>query len=180
MKPTPILFLDLDGTVRLGPEERKGQFVNGPEDVELFDGVLDIMKSYKDRGWRIVAISNQGGIALHKVTDGQVARGMEETNRLCARLFDRMMWCAHHPAAADRNDAVCLCRKPRIGNVVAAMISMSQTYDEYYAPYACLFVGDMQDDWDCAAQANIPFMMANHWREKGPLTSAIDEENSTT
>jgi len=174
-RPTPILFLDLDGTVRKGPKEL-GRFVNGPEDVELFDGMVELIKSYKARGWRIVAISNQGGIALGDVTANSVNRAMEETNRLCARLFDRMYWCTHHPdAVADEyaskeEKSICLCRKPMIGYVVVAMASMAEQYDEFYRPYTSLFVGDMEDDKQCAANANIPFKWSDTWREKGPLT----------
>lgn len=173
-KPTPILFLDLDDTVRKGPKSL-GRFVNGPEDVELFDGMVDLIKSYKARGWRVVAISNQGGIALGLVSDHMVTRAMEETNRLCARLFDRMYWCTHHPDAkgdefaSTEEKSICLCRKPRIGFIVAAMASMAEQYGETYRPYNSLFVGDMMKDKECADNANIPFMWADIWRERGPL-----------
>lgn len=176
MKPTPILFLDLDGTVRLGPVERKGKFVNEPADVDIFDGVVDIMKSYKARGWRIVSVSNQGGIALGHVSANAVNRTMMETSRMCANLFDKMLWCEHHPAAKGETEAEtlekssCLCRKPRIGMVVMAIAALSAEYrNEYYRPYSSLFVGDMVDDELCAASAGIPFMSADAWRRKGPL-----------
>ena len=39
MKATPILCLDLDGTVRKGYDEI-GKFVNKKEDVYIFSGVL--------------------------------------------------------------------------------------------------------------------------------------------
>lgn len=170
MKPTPVLFLDLDGTVRLGPDQLGGRFVNSPADVELFDGMVDLIKSYKEKGWRIVAISNQGGIATGQAIESEVNRAMAETNRLCANLFDRMMWCPHHPSMArDNPENLCLCRKPRIGNVVAALIGMTQQFGEQYIPLSCLFVGDMEDDRKCAEAANIPFMWAEEWRKRGPL-----------
>lgn len=174
-KPTPILFLDLDGTIRLGPTERRGQFVNGPEDVELFPGVLDILRSYKERGWRLVTISNQGGVALGYADYHKVARGMDETRRLCANLIDKMYWCTHHPDAegddltSKEEKSICFCRKPRIGYVVSAMVELNRTFQELYRPYNCLFVGDMEDDKQCAENANIPFMWAADWRARGPL-----------
>jgi hypothetical protein len=39
-KAVPVLYLDLDGTVRKGKDEL-GRFVNGPDDVELFPEVPD-------------------------------------------------------------------------------------------------------------------------------------------
>ena len=58
MKVTPILFLDLDDTVRLGPKHL-GRFVDGPADVEIFPEVPELLKAYKSKGWRLVTISNQ-------------------------------------------------------------------------------------------------------------------------
>lgn len=169
MKPTPILFVDLDQTVRYNSKDPK-DFISEPADIEIYDGVVDILKSYKQRGWRIVAISNQGGIAMGHVTDNEVNRGMQETNRLCASLFDRMLWCPHHPDADSNEESICFCRKPRIGHVITAIVSLSQQHkDEVYRPYACLFVGDRQEDCDCAANANMPFEWAEAWRARGPL-----------
>jgi D-glycero-D-manno-heptose 1,7-bisphosphate phosphatase len=174
VKITPILFLDLDGTVRLGMDQID-HYVQGPEDVEIFPGVLEIIQSYKSKGWRIVTISNQGGIALDLVNSRDVARAMQETNRLCANLFDRMAWCTHHPNAigdkyeSKEEKSICFCRKPRIGMIVASMIELHEGFHEIYRPYACLMVGDRMDDKECANNANIPFMWAKEWRKRGPL-----------
>jgi len=169
-KPTPILFLDLDGTVRLGMAEL-GRFVNDPTDVEIFPGVIELLQQYKGRGWRICGVSNQGGIALHHVSIGQVSRAMAETNRLCANLFDRMIWCEHHPEAQRDTQAEtleasrCWCRKPAAGMLFACIHSLSEQYtNEFYRPYACLMVGDLPEDQQCAINANIPFQWAVDWR----------------
>lgn len=173
MKPTPILFLDLDGTVRYSSDP--GGFIHDPVDVEIYNGVVDILKSYKAKGWRIVSISNQGGIAMGYVTEHQVARNMQETNRMCANLFDRMYWCIHHPSAeaddfsSKEEKSICLCRKPRIGYVINAMLSLSEQYGDDYRPYTCLFVGDRAEDEGCAKASGIPFMGAEKWRELGPI-----------
>lgn len=174
MKPTPILFTDLDGTIRYNGKDPKG-FISTPDEVEIFDGVVDILKSYKSKGWRIVSISNQGGIAMGHVAEHTVARNMAETQRMCANLFDRMYWCIHHPNAvgddfaSTEEKSVCLCRKPRIGYIVAAMASLAEQYREEYKPYTCLFVGDREEDKGCAEAANIQFIWADTWRKIGPL-----------
>lgn len=172
-RPTPVLFLDLDGTVRHGKSEL-GHFVNGPEDVEIFPGVVDKMRAWKSTGGRIVSISNQGGIALGFVSDNAVNRAMMETNRLCANLFDSMQWCPHHPEAkADTPDEVkelryCWCRKPQIGMILGAVTQLAQNHpDEYYRPYACTMVGDRDEDRICAENAGIRFIWAKNWREEG-------------
>jgi D-glycero-D-manno-heptose 1,7-bisphosphate phosphatase len=171
-RPTPILFLDLDGTVIHGKEEL-GHFVTGPHEVEVFEGVLDKLKVYKSQGWRLVLISNQGGIAMGHIAENTVNRIMQEANRLTANLFDRIVYCPHHPEANKDEQtpetlemAQCFCRKPRGGLVYATMASLTeQFHDEYYRPYAALFVGDLDTDRQCAESCGIEFKSAKDWRE---------------
>jgi D-glycero-D-manno-heptose 1,7-bisphosphate phosphatase len=82
-KAVPVLFVDLDGTVRHGFDEL-GRWVNTPEDVVIFDGVADRLWRYKDAGWRVVAVSNQGGIALGHVTLNDAFRALEAVFELAA------------------------------------------------------------------------------------------------
>ncbi len=172
--PTPILFVDLDGTIRYNGKVKDG-FIHTPDEVEIYDGVVDILKSYKAKGWRIVSINNQGGIAMGFMSEQQVARNMQETNRMCANLFDRMYWCIHHPKAeadefaSKEEKSICLCRKPRIGYVINAMLALAEQYGDNYKPYACLFVGDRAEDRGCAENSGIPFMDAETWRKNGPV-----------
>lgn len=167
-----ILFVDLDGTVRLGASERGGKFVNGPEDVELFPGVYELLRDYKARGWHIVAISNQGGIAMGLVSESQVSRAMQETSRLTGNIFDRILWCSHHPDAKDederdqRSKSQCMCRKPMPGLVYAAVMSLSEQWATVFHPWDMLFVGDRPEDEQCAKNCGVPFMWAEDWRKE--------------
>ena len=163
-KATPVLYLDLDGTVRKGFDEL-GRFVNKKEDVEVFAGVVDLMRKYKEKGWRIVGITNQGGVATGQLAYGDMTAAIIETNRQTEQLFDKIMVCVHHPDAKDKEMAVCWCRKPRIGNVVLAAHELGNVYNEYYPPHIALFIGDRPEDKQCAENAGIPFMDAKEWRE---------------
>jgi D-glycero-D-manno-heptose 1,7-bisphosphate phosphatase len=163
-RPTPVLYLDLDGTVRWGKDEL-GRFVNGPEDVRVFDGVADLLWRYKDAGWRIVAVSNQGGIALGLMSMKDCAKAMMETQRQARNAFDKIVWCQHHPSADDPEYAVCWCRKPAIGMIVEAALDLAERHGEYYPPHMALFVGDREEDRGCAANAHIAFMDAAEWRK---------------
>jgi D-glycero-D-manno-heptose 1,7-bisphosphate phosphatase len=163
-KRTPVLYLDIDGTVRWGKDEL-GRFVNGPADVRVFDGVPQLLASYKALGWRIVGVSNQGGIALGIMSMQECARAMMETQRQAGDTFDKIAWCSHHPNAKDPEMAVCWCRKPRAGLVIEAALNMADRYrGEIYPPHLGLFVGDRPEDADCAAAAGLSFMAASEWR----------------
>lgn len=168
-KPTPLLFMDCDGTLIKGATEL-GHFITGPHEVELFDGVFERLREYKSKGWRICMISNQGGIALGHIQDSTVNRIMQEVSRLCGNMFDRMSWCIHHPMAVGKTQdetnelSQCFCRKPRTGLVHAIIGSLSDQHtNEYYRPYSSLFVGDRDEDLDCASQCGIPFISATDW-----------------
>lgn len=165
MLRVPVLFLDLDGTVRWGKDEL-GHFGKGPEDVHVFDEVPDLLRRYKMLGWRIAAVSNQGGIALGHLTRDECAAAMMETHAQCGGLFDEMAWCSHHPDAKDPEMAVCWCRKPRAGLIIECAKSMVERHPtEMYPPHLGLMVGDRPEDKGAAENAGLGFMSASEWRE---------------
>jgi histidinol-phosphate phosphatase family protein len=163
-KRVPVLFLDLDGTVRKGFDEI-GKFVNGPDDVELFPRMAERLLSYRQKGWRIVAVSNQGGIATGQVSQENVMEALARTQELSGKAFDLMFICQHHPAAHDPEWRNCFCRKPKMGMLVMACTELGQRFEELYPPHMALMVGDREEDRLCAESAGVEFMWAKDWRE---------------
>ena len=162
-KMVPVLYTDIDGTVRFGKDEL-GRFVNGPEDVQVFPEVPELLWRYKKLGWRIVGISNQGGIALGHMTMKTCFKAMTETQNQCGGVFDKISWCSHHPDAETPEMAVCWCRKPRSGLVIESAMAMFEKTGEIYPPHLGLFVGDRPEDEQCAENAGLRFMPADLWR----------------
>lgn len=162
-KATPLLCLDLDGTVRHGLDEL-GRFVNGPDDVVVFPEAVELMRRWKRGGGRIMAVSNQGGIALGHMSQTDCAKAMLRTNELADGLFDKMCWCSHHPQASHPEMARCWCRKPSPGLLIEGAINLAEHFGEYYPPYMGLFVGDRPEDEECARLAGFDFQWAADWR----------------
>ena len=162
-KPTPLLVLDLDGTVRHGKDEL-GRFVNCADDVVIFPEALAGMRAWKGKGGRIIAVSNQGGIALGYLDFGSCVEAMQRTHDLTERLFDKIAWCRHHPDAIDPEYARCWCRKPSPGLLIESAVALRREYYEFYPPYMGLFVGDRTEDEECARLSGFPFMLARDWR----------------
>lgn len=162
-KATPLLCLDLDGTVRHGLDEL-GRFVNGPDDVVVFPEAVEMMRRWKADGGRIIAVSNQGGIALGHMGMDDCAKAMLRTNELADKLFDKMCWCSHHPQADDPEYARCWCRKPSPGLLIEGALDLAARHKEYYPPHLGLFVGDRPEDEECARLAGFDFMWAADWR----------------
>ena len=166
-KRVPVLYLDLDGTVRQGKDDALGRFVNGPEDVVVFPEAVEMMRRWRAGGGRIAGVSNQGGIALGIVSYEKVAAAIVETHRQTGALFDRIMFCQHHPDADDPEMGRCWCRKPSAGAVVEAAHGLTEMFPgEIYPPYMGLFVGDRPEDEACAKSAGLDFMWAAEWRSQ--------------
>lgn len=162
-----MLYLDIDGTVRQSVDDDLGRFVNGPEDVRVFPEAVEMMRRWKDAGGRIAGVSNQGGIALGYMTEQDCAEAMVETQRQADGLFDLLSWCHHHPDAEHPEMARCWCRKPSAGAVVEAAHGLVDRFPgELYPPYMGLFVGDMDSDQECAANAGLDFEWAADWRAR--------------
>jgi D-glycero-D-manno-heptose 1,7-bisphosphate phosphatase len=163
-RSVPLLILDLDGTVREGKDDALGRFVNGPEDVRVFPEAKIMMHRWKAGGGRIIAVTNQGGIALGLVSRAKVFAALEETYKQCDGLFDKMCICTHHPNAPDPDEARCWCRKPLPGLIIDGVSDLAIDYGERYPPYMALMVGDRDEDEACAKMVNIDFKWAHEWR----------------
>jgi len=163
-KAVPVLYLDLDGTVRQGKDDALGRFVNGPEDVVVFPEAVEMMRRWKAGGGRVIGVSNQGGVALGIVSYAKVAAAMRETYVQSEKLFDKIAFCIHHPNAKHPEFARCWCRKPSPGLIIEAALEVAQRYGEFYPPYMGLMIGDRPEDKQCAELAGLDFQWAADWR----------------
>lgn len=155
----PILWCDIDGTIRKGKDEI-GKFVNTKDDVEVFEEVPALLKGYKQLGWRIIGVSNQGGIALGHMTMDDCFAAMGETQRQCEGAFDKIVFCAHSPY----DEPGCPCRKPRTAMLENSREWLFANHGESYPWHLGLFTGDRPEDETTAANAGVPFMWAKDWR----------------
>lgn len=162
-RPTPLLFLDLDGTVRHGYDEL-GRFVNGPDDVVIFPEALEMMRRWRTAGGRIVGVSNQGGVSLGHLSYPDCRRAMARTQMLTGNLFDKIAFCIHHPRADHPEMARCWCRKPAPGLLIESALALAEATGEHYPTYMALMVGDRFEDEGAATAANVDFIHAAEWR----------------
>ncbi|MEW6584453.1 MAG: lipopolysaccharide heptosyltransferase II [Nitrospirota bacterium] len=102
----PAVFFDRDGTLC----EDAG-YITRHEDLRIFQDVVEL-KILKKKGFRLIGVSNQSGIARGTVDEVFV----REVNDLFMRqyAFDGFYYCPHHP------DDHCPCRKPEPGMLLSA------------------------------------------------------------
>lgn len=167
-KKVPVLYCDIDGTIRYGKDEL-GRFVNTKEDVEIFPEVPDLLQGYKDLGWRIIGVTNQGGIGLGYMTEETCIEALAETQKQTGNAFDKIVFCAHKP------DAGCECRKPKAGMVFNARTWLYSNYGGMYPMELGIFVGDRPEDEDCAHNASLTFIDAAVWRTGAHLDQLVRE-----
>ncbi len=147
--PHAALFVDLDGTVRT--TRSGGPHPVRPWDQRLRPGVAARLAAYRERGYAVVGVTNQGGVAMGFLTEADVqAVNRRLTEELAPGLFDLVLYCPYHPrgrVAAYRRDADC--RKPRPGMAFEARDRLGIDLG------ASIMVGDREDDRNFALQAGI-------------------------
>jgi D-glycero-D-manno-heptose 1,7-bisphosphate phosphatase len=110
LAPTGVVFLDRDGTINLKAPE--GDYVKSPEELELLPGAARAIRRLNDAGVEVIIVSNQRGIALGRMTEGDLqAIHAELAARLKADAGARVAAIFHCPH--DRGE--CDCRKPGTG-----------------------------------------------------------------
>jgi histidinol-phosphate phosphatase family protein len=128
------VFLDRDGTIA-----RDVHYCRRVEDFELLPTVPEAIRLLNERGFKVVVITNQSGIARGYFTEETLARihrkMVEELASQGARL-DGIYHCPHHP------DEGCKCRKPGTALFQQAAQELDIDFSLSYV------VGDAQMDID--------------------------------
>ena len=103
---SPAVFFDRDGTLcgDVG-------YLNKHDDLQIFTDI-NTVKLLKERGFKLIGVSNQSGIARGLIKKDFV----REVNKIFIERydFDDFYYCPHHPAEH------CPCRKPEPGMLLRA------------------------------------------------------------
>jgi histidinol-phosphate phosphatase family protein len=155
-----LLLLDRDGTLNRSPGNRPP---NHPGEVEILPGVGAALRRYAALGWRIVIVTNQGGIAFGYQSEAQ-ARVIHRTVLDALPVaVDATYLCPHHPEGTIGRYAIaCPNRKPAPGAILDALARFQAR------PGDCLFVGDQDTDRQAAQAASVPFCWAQSFFATGP------------
>ena len=106
------VFLDRDGTII----EDEGYLVDASR-IRLLTGAIDALRMFRERGFLLVVISNQSGIARGLITPAQHDEVDARVKAILAAHgvpLDAAYYCPHGP------DDRCACRKPLPGMIVQA------------------------------------------------------------
>lgn len=127
------VFIDRDGVIN----KDLGCYVSKPEDFEFIEGVIEAFKNLNQREFKLVVITNQGGIAKGEYTE----QDLEAIHKKMVSLLENegirltgIYYCPHH--TKDK----CDCRKPRTGLVERAV------KEHGIDPKKSFFIGDKTTD----------------------------------
>ena len=147
-----LLLLDRDGTLNHSTGDRPP---NHPLEVEILPGVGRKLHQLASLGWRLVIISNQGGVAFGYQTHRQAWITHQAVLDALLVPIEASYLCPHHPMGTETLYAVdCPNRKPAPGALLDAMARFGAR------PEDCLFVGDREIDREAAKAAGIAFAWA--------------------
>ena len=105
------VFLDRDGTINVDKH-----YLYRVEDFEFLPGVPQVLGELRKKGYLLILVTNQSGIARGYFTVEQMRdlhRHMQCELQKSDAQFDDILFCPHHPQGIISRYAVhCDCRKP--------------------------------------------------------------------
>ena len=137
------LFLDRDGVVN-----KEKNYLYKIEDFEFIDGVFETCRYFQDRGYLIIIITNQAGIARGKYTE----KNYQVLTKWMIREFDKenikiskVYHCPHHPDFSGE----CECRKPKPKMILDAQKEFDIDLEN------SILVGDKNSDIEAGINAGV-------------------------
>ncbi len=142
------VFLDRDGVLNVD-----NGYVAQVDDFEFIEGVIEACKKLKDKGYLLVVITNQSGIARGYFSEEQFHTLTEWMDWSLADRgvdLDGIYYCPHHAEKGQGEYKVdCDCRKPKPGMLLSAIEDLG------IDPSQSILVGDKASDIQAGIAAGI-------------------------
>jgi D-glycero-D-manno-heptose 1,7-bisphosphate phosphatase len=107
------VFLDRDGVLT----REKPDYVKTPNELEILPGIGPPLRALRERGFRLVIVTNQSVIGRGLATDddmGRIHQKLQSELKKMGCYVDAIYYCPHLPGAG------CNCRKPEPGLILRA------------------------------------------------------------
>lgn len=157
------IFLDRDGVLN---HPKKNHYVYRREDFELNIGVVEALRTWQERGFMLIVITNQGG-----VSKGAYSReDVEDVHRYMVELLENVgieitevYYCPHHPKLEQ-----CLCRKPQ-----GLMIEKGLARFDI-DPEISWFIGDKKSDEEAGENAGVQTLRIRRNRDLRKIVNQVN------
>jgi D-glycero-D-manno-heptose 1,7-bisphosphate phosphatase len=133
------IFLDRDGTLM-----KDVGYCSRPDEVELLEGVSELLPRLKNAGFKLIIVTNQSGIGRGYFTEEDFWAVQQELQKqLGADVIDATYFCADTPQQESER------RKPNPGMLLEAATDLSIDLDQSY------MVGDKASDAEAGIRAGV-------------------------
>jgi D-glycero-D-manno-heptose 1,7-bisphosphate phosphatase len=105
----PAVFMDRDGTINVDVD-----YLSRVEDLDVYPFAVEAIKKLNDRGYLVIVVTNQSGIARGMITDEQLTAVHRKMSDVLAESGAHIDAYHHCP---DLPDSGCRCRKPDTGMI---------------------------------------------------------------
>ena len=148
MAENKLCLLDRDGVLNVDKD-----YLHKEEDVDWLPGSREAITWLNRRGYRVVVVTNQSGVARGYFTEDAVrnlhawmAAEVKKSGGEIAAFY----YCPHLPGAVvKRYDVDCDCRKPRPGMILQALADFA------VRPGNAFLIGDSPRDVEAAEAAGV-------------------------
>ena len=142
------VFFDRDGTLNVDKD-----YIYRIEDFEWLEDAPQAVRFANEKGFLVIVITNQSGIARGYFTEDDVRRLHDWMNEDLARFdahIDAFYYCPHLPnGKVEAYAKECDCRKPKPGMIERACADFDIEREK------SVLIGDKQRDVDCAEAAGV-------------------------
>ena len=142
------VFLDRDGVIN-----QDTGYVSCVDDFHFIDGAIEALQILKQKGYCLVLVTNQSGIARGYFSEKQFMHLTEWMDWSLADHdvdLDGIYYCPHHPqGTVEAYRQTCDCRKPHPGMFISAQEFL------HIDMAASFMVGDKLEDMQAAAAAGV-------------------------
>lgn len=165
------VFLDRDNTII-----RNDGDLGDPEQVELMQGAASAIASLCGLGFKIVVVTNQGGVARGKYREQDVEAVNERVRAVVAATctgarIDRFYFCPYHPeATVSRYRQEHPWRKPQPGMLLAAAADMNLDLSRSW------MIGDQMRDIEAGQAAGVRTILLSEDPSALKLTLASPDD----
>lgn len=156
------VFLDRDGTLL----DNQGD-LGDPNLVKLIQGAPSAIASFRGLGYKVIVVTNQGGVARGKYTEDDVKAVHRRINDLAransGAWIDRFYYCPYHPEGTVEKYAMDHpWRKPQPGMVLQAAEDLKLNLSK------CWMIGDQPRDMQAGREAGLRTILLRDVSEPAP------------
>jgi len=144
----PAVFLDRDGVIN-----KDNGYVSERDDFEFIEGSIEACIEFQKKGYLVVVITNQSGIARGLFTEEQfntLTEWMDWSMSDRGVDLDAIYYCPHHSEEGKGEFKIdCDCRKPKPGMLINAIEDLNIDIE------ASILIGDKVSDLQAGIAAGV-------------------------